>query len=53
MPQLDDLFVLQRPSTLTHHKLSWANLLSDVGETPSEASGVYVGETPPVESTRR
>ena len=49
MPQLEDLFVLQRPSTATHHKLSWENLLNNVNNTPTEEHGVYVGETPPVD----
>ena len=47
MPQTEDLFVLQRPSTLTHHKLSWANLVADVGTSAPSENPVYVGETPP------
>ena len=47
MPQLEDLFVLQRPSTSTHHKLSWENLVTDVNNSASSDKGVYVGETPP------
>lgn len=47
MPQTNDLFVLQRPSTLTHHKLSWANLLADVGTSSPTENPVYVGETAP------
>ena len=47
MPQLDDLFVLQRPSTSTHHKFSWGDLLTDTNNSAASESGVYIGESPP------
>ena len=47
MPQLDDLFVLQRPSSGSHHKFSWGDLLIDANNSVASEYGVHVGETPP------
>ena len=47
MPQPEDLFVLQRPSTLVHHKLSWGSLLGDVNTSAPVENPVYVGEIAP------